>query len=163
MNIKELQIGDYFRVAKDNLCISKGTVVEIRGIDADNSFEEKNLKGCASCRPLDKYQFNGGIWVEHLEPIPLTAELLEKNGFRKITLDNVDKGTTDYYIDPDIVGNYNMDKRERVHASQIVYIIGQKWLFVDDKTECRIEMWCPYVHTFQHALRLCGIEKNIEP
>ena len=99
---------------------------------------------------------------KRLYPIPLTAELLEKNGFRKITLDNVDKGTTDYYIDPDIVGYYNMDKRERVHASQIVYIIGHKWLFVDDKTECRIEMWCPYVHTFQHAMRLCGIEKEIE-
>lgn len=82
MKAEELMIGDYFFVAKDNLCIRKGSVVEIRGIDADDKLESKNLIGSAHCRPLDKFQFEGGIWLDYLEPIPLTSEILEKNGVK---------------------------------------------------------------------------------
>lgn len=166
MNIKELQIGDYFRVAKDNLCISKGTVVEIRGIDADNSFEEKNLKGCASCRPLDKYQFNGGIWVEHLEPIPLSAELLEKNGWRKINKNE------NSHVD----GAYSwgdMGKRNFTDVTITFYkdLSGGVKILTKIETDCSHEIGIntvhncdiEYVHQFQHAMRLCGIEKEIEP
>ena len=99
--------------------------------------------------------------VEAFEPIPLTAEILEKIGLRKITLDGEKGSKQDYYIDTHIVGYYNMDALTRVHASPIVYDIKQKWLFVDDKQVCRIELMCPYVHTLQHALRLCGIDKEI--
>jgi len=94
-------------------------------------------------------------------PIPLTAEILEKNGLRKVTLNGEKGSKQDYYIDTHIVGYYNMDALTRVHASPIVYDIKQKWLFVDDKSLCRIELMCPYVHTLQHALRLCGIDKKI--
>lgn len=96
------------------------------------------------------------------EPIPLTAEILEKNGLRKVTLGGEHNSKQDYYIDTHFVGYYNMDALTRVHASPIVYDIKQKWLFVDNKETCRIELMCPYVHTLQHALRLCEIDKTIE-
>lgn len=73
----ELMAGDYLRVNRAGLCIKKGTIVEVRGIDADRRFD--NHTGCASCHPLDDNQFGGGIWCDYLDPIPLTPEILEKN------------------------------------------------------------------------------------
>lgn len=46
MKATELMIGDYLRINRDRLCIKKGTIVEVRGIDANASF--KNLIGCAT-------------------------------------------------------------------------------------------------------------------
>lgn len=151
---EELMIGDYFFVAKDNLCIRKGTVVEIRGIDADDRLEAKNLIGNAHCRPLDKFQFEGGIWLDYLEPIPLTPEILEKNGF-KYTDNHTLQGADTYIL--------------RYEQNGFDYTITYKlddWFAVDsydDRTYRIFEMetgrWC--VHQIQHALKLCGIGKEI--
>lgn len=81
MEAKELMIYDIVRVAKD-VRIPKGTVVFIKGIDADNFFREKHLVGSATCLAIyDKYRMTCGVWVDYLEPIPLTREILEKIGF----------------------------------------------------------------------------------
>ena len=78
MQANELMIDDIVRVAKD-VCIPKGTVVSIRGVDADNCFREKHLVGSATCY-INKYSMTCGVWVEYLEPIPLAPEILEKLG-----------------------------------------------------------------------------------
>ena len=75
-------IGDLVRVSKD-VSIKKGTIVEIRAIDADREFHE--LKGCATCVPVDNPDgLSGGVWLDYLEPIPLNDEILQKNGFRRV-------------------------------------------------------------------------------
>ncbi len=60
----------------------------------------------------------------YLKPIPLTVEILEKNGFVK-----------------------------HLPEDNIVY-----FTITINKKEIRID----YVHQLQHALRLCGIEKEIK-
>ena len=130
INIKDIRVGDYIRVNRD-VCIKKGTIVEVRGIDADNRFE--NHIGCASCHPLDDNQFDGGIWCDYLDPIPLTAEILEKN-FPEPT-----DGLTWFPEE----GGFNCH----------TYV---------PKCEINAFGLFKYVHQLQHALRLCGIEKTIE-
>ena len=68
--------------------------------------------------------------------IPLTAEILEKNGFS----DNYAYDDLSYAADAggDIIG---------------VHIVGQGGTMD--------EMFFDYVHELQHALRLCGINKDI--
>lgn len=130
INIKDIQAGDYLRVNRD-VCIKKGTIVEVRGIDADNRFE--NHTGCASCHPLDDNQFDGGIWCDFLDPIHLTAEILEKN-FPEPT-----DGLTWFPEE----GGFNCH----------TYV-----------PKCEINAFglFKHVHQLQNALRMCGIEKNIE-
>ena len=82
MKVNELMVGDLLRVNKD-VCLKKGTIVEVRGVDADNEFIEKGLKGCATCVNINDHCESGGIWVDFLEPIPLTSEILDKNFERK--------------------------------------------------------------------------------
>ena len=150
MKANDLMIGDWVQVAKD-VCIKKGTIVKVRSIDGDNSFPEKGLKGCATCEPIDDRTISGGVWVEYLEPIPLTPEILEKNGFiknvlRKNVLVYVFSDNEDYYtlvIDEYSDSIWRLEYTNNEFNTPITRIMFS------------------YVHELQHALRLCGIDKEI--
>ena len=73
-------------------------------------------------------------------PIPLTAEILEKNGFTRFGPDYILKGNHFGLENPSTPSNY----------------LDNYWLRVSIKA-VHIE----YVHELQHTLRLCGIEKEI--
>ena len=78
--------------------------------------------------------------VEQLEPIPLTAEILEKNGFTRFGTDYILKERHFGLENPSIPSNY----------------LDNYWLRVSIKA-VHIE----YIHQLQHALRLCGIDLDI--
>ena len=89
-------------------------------------------------------------WNE-VQPIPLTPEILEKNGFEKaLQLSDIEPFDTDeegnkYY-------SYNKTLWGWWQPDNIFCIPdnGLGWLNIK------------YVHELKHALRLCGIEKTIE-
>jgi hypothetical protein len=139
----DLMIDDIVRIAKD-VCIPKGTVVSIRGIDANNRFIEKHLVGSVSCLPInDEYGTTCGVWVEYLEPIPLTTEILEKNGWKSMK-----NGSGDFILTKPMVGN---------SATITKTINGYEMLHGAFNGLC-----IHYVHQLQHVLRLCVIKKEIE-
>lgn len=162
-----MMVGDFYRVNRDGICISKGSIVEVRAIDADNKLDEKGLVGSAYCHPLDEeqFEFDGGIWCDFLDPIPLTPEILEKNGFRRAKEQETALSTV--YMSP-----YPVRVCEAAKVKVVFYdlpICGVNVLVqieadtrsgggVNSLHSCDIE----YVHQLQHALRICGIEKEIE-
>lgn len=77
-----------------------------------------------------------------IQPIPLTPEILEKNGFRKKSYIEVVGGLDTYYLGEEI-GSF------RIHRLQKGY-----YQFGLAKIN--------FVHQLQHALRLCGIDKEIK-
>ena len=84
------------------------------------------------------------------EPIPLTPEILEKNGFKWLVTDS--KSTTYCINEPTI------------HVSKIKE--NEEWLICVGATGSTrkrfVEVSCvKYFHELQHALKLCGIEKEI--
>lgn len=153
MKAEELFPGALVRVNRDGLCIKKDTIVEVRAVDADDKLIEKGLVGSAHCRPLDDNQFDGGIWCEFLDPIPLTPEILEKNGFE--TKDNA------HYYSAGKIIELLLEEHPFIGYSihwvktiETINPIGQ---------QCFIDYYIAnleYVHQLQHALRLCGIEKE---
>ncbi len=84
--------------------------------------------------------------VDKVFPIPLTPEILEKNGFEWTT--------------------------RKSHMVSCIGTVRMIWGFykvclsISDNSndgECQISsLKCKFVHELQHALRLCGIEKEIE-
>jgi hypothetical protein len=137
MQANELMIDDIVRVAKD-VCIPKGTVVFIKGIDADNCFREKHLVGSATCLAIyDKYRVTGGVWVEYLEPIPLTRGILEKIGF-------VEK---EFYSEL-IVGDYRI-------------ICDLHNVCIQHNNHVDLDIPIEYLHELQRAFRLCRIPIKI--
>lgn len=98
-------------------------------------------------------------YYDNIEPIPLTTEILEKNGFELQKQDFTSEKLYKLKYESLYVETYSsdIDPRFRVGCS-----IGD---YIHFNIRSRILMsFCTihYVHELQRALKLCGIDKNIE-
>ena len=94
-------------------------------------------------------------WVKMdlLRPIPITPEILEKNGFRKSVSPlgihakcyEIDNKNKKYHL---TIANYNKYKRLLLNVDS-------------EDSEC-FNIKCDYVHQLQQALNICRIKKEIE-
>lgn len=135
IKIRDLSIGDWVQTVDCDARQNKCCVVE----------------GIEKWRPdyvvVLKYE-DGGIETlgrECIEPIPLTPEILEKNGFRKNGEYN--EWNIGEWNERPFIG-ISLDRQ-----SMRVKHLGSD-IFVENKVVC--------VHQLQHALRLAGVEKEIE-
>lgn len=89
-----------------------------------------------------------GDYYDRWLPIPLTAEILEKN---------FPKPRGEYWADGDFpqIG-YSIPCHTDGHLPYVEVSI------YDPARVMEFEMYLNYVHELQHAMRLCGIEKEIE-
>lgn len=93
------------------------------------------------------------IDVSMLKPIPLTPEILEKNGWKQkkgfIQHGNFGNGPLMIWHTEDnkILGNFT-------HEMEISDLSSDRGF--------RVRFDCNYVHQLQHALKLCQIEKEIQ-
>lgn len=93
--------------------------------------------------------------LDKIESIPLTAEILEKNGF---CLEEEERGFSEpyqVYVNDEyqyVIKIYPKDGMDRYSK----LIIGE----YDDSEN--MSLLINYVHELQHALKLCGIEKEIQ-
>lgn len=125
MKIKELSIGDWVRHTfyEENV-----QIVRIYG-DSERVLAERG-KLSISCH------------LNHFEPIPLTPEILEKNGFAEVWGDFV-ATHNGIYINVEMQEN-----RFGLEVSESGHII----------IACDVQ----HVHQLQRAMNLAGIEKEIE-
>jgi hypothetical protein len=84
IDIKQLRIGDFVKTNKPEY-FNTDFIFRIESIDSQTECEE--LKGSISGFCLNdecpKFNRTKGIWINYLEPIELTEELLLKLGFKK--------------------------------------------------------------------------------
>ena len=97
-----------------------------------------------TCDGIIETTANDNSNIELLKPIPITSEILEKNGFWYET--NVGYVLEDYEYEI-IYDSWEHELRVLKNREQILKID-----FFDKMS----------VHELQHALKLCGISKNIE-
>ena len=108
----------------------------------------------------DRVIVHSGIWdtetsAQGLEPIPLTPEILEKNGFAKISpQDTWLYRPLDKYVD-----KFLYAIRARRFDYPIYRIDIDNYVF---RTGMGFSGQLQYVHELQHALRLCGIDLDIK-
>lgn len=123
MKANELMIGDYV--------LFSGELKQVKSIVvSDNGVERIYVYGnTCQVSTINAY----------IQPIPLTPEILEKNGW--------EERPTGYVF-------YTNGKR---YDNSLWYIFSSN-TFVFNNAEFQIN----YVHQLQHALKLCGIEKTIE-
>ena len=145
MKANELMIGDCVYNPKNERC----KICSIEGIGEPYA-------------TLDNYdkENNGCFEIEcDLTPIPLVADILENNGFYA---SEVSPHHIKYVCSTGPIGEF----------ADIVLICGKdnkdKWRW--DCLDLRIHYYrgdihqfkINYVHELQHAMRLCGLEKEIE-
>ena len=136
MNINELMLGDFVRVHdKETEDDFIGRIYYLEAGYAEI--------GVSRCHHSVGYPYP----VDCIEPIPLTPEILEKNGWKH-----------KYY------GIY----RQTIGETITIDIFPEGCSVEDDRGSqnlYRLRYHLPalkFVHELQHALRLCGIEKEIE-
>lgn len=99
------------------------------------------------------------VWNDNIKPIPLTLEILEKNGF------DVVRGNR-------IMGLQVSDrctlrigegmKEMRVEMQNWGETEERKWFIeIRNLGSIILQLYIGYTHELQHALRLCKIEKEI--
>ena len=126
MKANELMIGDWVKFPTSDL-FHKVYAVQGKSVKIDKQYWHK---------------------ADNLEPVPLTAEILEKNGWLYQEYPDDEK-----FIWP-------VDNEIEMPFWLLVGMDGNRyWVTVGI-----CELMCPinYVHELQHALRLCGVEKEIE-
>ena len=94
----------------------------------------------------------------YAQPIPLTAEILEKNGFKELMNESeVSAARFGRKPEPTGVWQYGFGQFDSV-----AYVPEQSFLRIKFMEGCQVDIAnIKYVHELQHALRLCGIEKEI--
>ena len=94
---------------------------------------------------------------DFIEPIPLTTEILEKNGFRLMTSGS---DYIPYYTDTEF---YEIQKDYSVCLEYGGGLVKLVCLY-ESYTNSIESSWVTllkYTHELQHALKLCGIDKEI--
>ena len=142
MKPEDLMIGDWFRVRY--------------------TFDGKDfIRTFRISRPIDELGFVCGKGLgqvclpEELEPIPLTPEILENNGFKK-------KHPTQHFCEI-VIGSFRITVQFG-YGDSIDYVRIYETPNDNYIPETNINIYHPkikYVHELQHVLRLCGIEKEI--
>lgn len=132
IKISELSVGDWVRVDD----FDKVLIKRVSAIDGT-----RNQIG------IIKNNRGGIYWYcdDEIEPIPLTPEILEKNGFEENK-------------------EYMLWHIGRWSDSPLIYVSFARpsIVIITYGREIRIEDKDVYVHQLQHALRLAGVEKEIE-
>jgi hypothetical protein len=128
MKIDELMIGDWLLYKSDSL---------------DNAFPIQ----------VTREMFNKElvVWKDRFEPITLTPEILEKNGFER------DKNISLYNAYTGI------NSRVTLHDDFMLMNSRNMWdVHIDSEDYCTIaNCELTYVHELQNILRLCKIDKEI--
>ena len=117
MKVKELQIGDYVNY--------RGQIIKVTSLYDKGGSNEVGWSNKES------------VWVNaaNVEPIPLTPEILKKNGFV-------------------------VESRD-CHGEPLQYCELVDGLWIDITGENYFEGKLEYIHQLQQALRLCGIPREI--
>lgn len=113
-----------------------------------DTLSQTNIKVNRPC--FETNPLNGICYAENLVPIPLTPEILEKNGFEKV----YDKYKLPNYR---IKWNSYTDLYFTVFTGVDGYWNPTGLNVITGGIPATVD----YVHQLQHALKLCGIEKTI--
>lgn len=136
MRSEDIMMGDWVRLRYKHWGTNEEVVKDFKVSQIRKAWDGNELDAwCSESGNMGK--------VSRLEPIPITSEILEKNGFS-----TTKKFRTYYY-----------------HQSGVYISVGM-WGRITVSSEGnrfgnRMNIDCQYVHELQHALRLCGITKEI--
>ena len=142
MKANELMIGDWARLRYKHWVTNEEVVKDFKVSQVRKAWDGDELDAwCSESGNMGK--------VSRLEPIPLTPEILEKNGF-----DVSDPEVAQYHFKED--GQRMHFSLRRMYDSKTGEADGYSFFAFN------VLSLVVYVHDLQHALRLCGIEKEIE-
>ncbi len=129
MEAKELMIGDWVECVDSTH--KKKVYAQIDAIEEGQTCILVRLDNC-----------NWFLDISFIKPIPLTCEIIEKNGF----VEWMDKC-------------YRWEYAEGIYIN-IDFTEEEPWAHISNRCYSATPV-CRYVHELQHAFKLCGVEKEM--
>jgi hypothetical protein len=147
LKISDLSVGDWVRCRGRNGRIERLEVIRY----------DERIRVAVESDLGTMYQFVG---IEDIDPIPITAEMLEKNGFVRCSDEfSIYEYTT-------LLGKILRTTQVHLTTPQSINVFLhdttiERGYYHREKTSVHILRDELYVHDIQHALRLAGIDKEI--
>ena len=131
IKISDLSVGDWVQDGN-------GIIAKVRGIENWSNGYILNVQTVSGS--ICTLSVTGAL------PIPITAEILEKNGFGKKT--------------------FTQDQLFRiVEPNGNIPFIGYRWdserVIIERSNDYMLRVKAKYIHQLQHALRIAGVDKEI--
>lgn len=131
MKISELSVGDWVRTKDGNVTVDIISPLEVVVMN-----DYGNLCACM---------------IEDIEPIPITAEILEKNGW----------SSDGMYAILRIDEHRHLEYYFHEHRLRKYFCGVDEWQNHAKVNDITFAVHCYSVHQLQHALRLAGVDKEI--
>ena len=157
MEARDLRIGDVVMTNWKPLGTIKGKFYIVTKVDSERQALGYGvyLRRCATIVDMKKSgRYIGSAWIDYLEPIPVTVELLEKLGFKE----------KEYRYSLNL--KYDLDLGDGfIQISDLSNSVGKNWyVHIDNSDHETIGgMDFQYLHELQHIIWDClHIELNTE-
>lgn len=150
IKVENLRIGDLVRVCR-NGWFPEGTVCIVTQINSERSYKEN--KGAITLSYVDGTDDGPwGVWCSHIEGIPLSPAILEKNGFDS---EEPQKSYIKYLggLQGNLCRYFYIERRS---YGWVVFIK------VEGLSDSVMIRQIKYVHEFQHILWAMGIDAGFE-
>lgn len=147
---EDIKIGDIVRVCRDCM-FPEGSVCIVTQVNSERTRKEK--KGCVTLSCVDGTDDGSlGVWCSHIEGIPLTPAILEKNGFDS---EEPQKSYIKYLgrLKGNICRYFYIERRS---YGWVVFIK------VEGLSDSVMIRQIKYVHEFQHILWAMGFDAGFE-
>lgn len=79
---EDLRIGDIV-IVNENCSLEQGTIGKVSDVRSTPLYKEN--EGSIGLKPISNDRWPYGVLCRNIDPIPLTPEILEKNGWKKRT------------------------------------------------------------------------------
>lgn len=147
---EDIKIGDIVRVCRDCM-FPEGSVCIVTQVNSERTRKEK--KGCVTLSCVDGTDDGSlGVWCSHIEGVPLTPAILEKNGFYS-------KEPRKCYIKYFGGSSRCLCRYFYIERRSYGWVVFIKVEGLSDSVMIR---QIKYVHEFQHILWAMGIDDALE-
>ena len=145
MNPEDLKTGDLVRVIKDDYIITKGTICKVIGLNTTDLSAFGGHKPIVSLSTVNKEKDIRSMSCENIEGIPLTKDILLKNGWEIVSCRDGEEIYT------------------RGGTCRFTRLININSFYLDGARYNTTGQWLiKYVHELQHHLWALGINDNME-
>lgn len=146
---EDLRIGDLV-IVNENCSLEQGTIGKVSEVRSTPLSKEN--KGSIGLKPISNDRWPWGVLCRNIDPIPLTPEILKKNGLKEDVVGN-------YYTKPLDDETHPFKRYLAVELKRENWVVFIKYCRLHD---CALLRKIQHVHELQHILWALGLDANLK-
>ena len=146
---EDLRIGDLV-IVNENCSLEQGTIGKVSEVRSTPLYKEN--EGSIGLKPISNDRWPWGVLCRNIDPIPLTPEILEKNGLKEEVVGN-------YYTKPLDNETHPLARYLAVEQKRENWCVFIKYRIFHD---CVLLRKIQHVHELQHILWALGLDANLK-